>query len=127
MSSHVNEMVAKANEVVPKTSADETRRMMAEENALLVDVRDAAELQASGKAKDALHVPRGVLEFKADPESPSHEPAFDKSRPVIIYCAAGGRAALAGKALKDLGYEKVYNLGGFKDWVEGGGEIETLG
>ncbi len=48
--------------------------------------------------------------------------AFDK--PVILHCASGGRAALAGKLLKDMGYEKVYNLGGFKDWVEAGGKVD---
>jgi rhodanese-related sulfurtransferase len=65
-----------------------------------------------------------MLEFRADPEAPSHDPHFDKNKPVIVYCASGGRAALAGQALKELGYEDVYNLGGFKDWADNGGAIE---
>ena len=56
------------------------------------------------------------------PESPDRNPAFAK--PVVItYCASGGRAALAGKLLQELGYKDVRNLGGFKDWVEAGGEV----
>src|SRR5262249_24419366 len=69
-------------------------------------------------------VSRGLLEFRADPESPSHDGNFAKDKPVIVYCAAGGRAALAGKLLKDMGYAEVYNLGGFKDWADAGGAIE---
>jgi rhodanese-related sulfurtransferase len=82
-----------------------------------LDVRDAPEVAASGKVAGALHVSRGMLEFRADPESPYHDKNFDKDKAVILYCASGGRAALAGKLLKDMGYDKVYNVGGFKDWT----------
>jgi rhodanese-related sulfurtransferase len=58
------------------------------------------------------------------PIVPSHDPNFSKDKDVIVYCASGGRAALAGKLLKDLGYERVYNLGGFKDWADSGGGVE---
>jgi rhodanese-related sulfurtransferase len=79
---------------------------------------------ASGKVAGAVHVSRGMLEFRADPESPYHDKNFAKDKSVVVYCASGGRSALAGKMLKDLGYEKVYNLGGFKDWAESGGAVE---
>ena len=65
-----------------------------------------------------------MIEFRADPESPFHDPSFDRDRPVIVYCASGGRSALAGKVLLDLGFKDVRNLGGFKDWTEAGGEVE---
>ena len=61
---------------------------------------------------------------RADAETPYHDAALRKDRPVILYCASGGRSALGGKLLKDMGYEQVYNLGGFKDWAEAGGETE---
>jgi rhodanese-related sulfurtransferase len=96
---------------------------MRDRHALVVDLREGSELQA-GKVKGAVHVPRGLLEFRADPSAPSHDPAFDPNRPVIVYCASGGRAALAGKTLRDLGYADVRNLGGFKDWAAAGGEVE---
>ena len=100
--------------------------MMAEDDALVVDVRDTPELQATGKVKGAKHVPRGMLEFRADPDSTYYDADFGKDRPIILYCASGGRSALAGKVLKDLGYAKVYNLGGFKDWAESGGDTEPV-
>ena len=92
--------------------------------ALVVDVRDAPEVEKSGKVAGALHVSRGMLEFRADPESPYYDKNFAKDKIVILYCASGGRAALGGKVLKDLGYDRVYNLGAFKDWAESGGSVE---
>ena len=126
MATSVKELMSAANSAVPKISADEARKLILEENALLVDVRDAPELQASGKIKDALHVSRGMLEFRADADTPYYNAEFRKDRPVILYCASGGRSALSGKALKDMGYERVYNLGSFKDWAENGGDVEQM-
>ena len=77
----------------------------------------APEIAASGKIAKALNVSRGMLEFRADPESPYHDRNFDKSKTIILYCASGGRSALAGKLLKDMGYDNVYNVGGFKEWT----------
>ena len=71
-----------------------------------------------------MHAQRGLIEFKADSAMPSHDPAFQKDRTVIVYCASGGRSALAGKTLKDMGFTDVRNLGGFKGWVDAGGEVE---
>jgi rhodanese-related sulfurtransferase len=88
-------------------------------------VRDSAELKDSGKIRGALNVTRGMLEFRADPDSPYHDPEFRKDRPVVLYCASGGRSALAGKTLKELGYQQVFNAGAFKDLVEGGLEKES--
>ena len=62
-----------------------------------------------------------MLEFRADPESPYYDQSFAKDKTVIVYCAAGGRAALSGQALKEMGYDEVYNMGGFRDWAEAGG------
>ena len=124
MPSSVKDMLAAANAAVPKVTPDEARRLIADENALVVDVRDAAEVQASGKVKGALNISRGMLEFRADASTPSHNTELRTDRPVILYCASGGRSALSGKVLKDMGYEKVYNLGGFKDWAEAGGAVD---
>jgi rhodanese-related sulfurtransferase len=121
----VKEMLAAANAEVPRISAADAQALAADPLTVLLDVRDAAEVKASGKAKGALAVSRGLLEFRADPESPLHDAAFDRAKTIIVYCASGGRSALAGKTLKDMGYKDVRNLGGFKDWVEGGGEVEN--
>ena len=116
-------LVDAANAVVPKISGKEAQEMVAN-GALLVDVRDGTEVAASGKAAGSLHIPRGSLEMKADLTGQSADKNFALDRPVIVHCGAGGRAALAGKLLKDMGYEKVFNLGGLKDWAESGGKVD---
>lgn len=117
MATTVKQMLEAANAAVPKISSDQAADMIKAGNTLVLDVRDAPEVAASGKIAGALNVSRGMLEFRADPESPYHDKSFDKSKTVILYCASGGRSALAGKLLKDMGYDKVYNVGGFKDWT----------
>jgi len=120
------DMVAAANAVIPAVTAAEAASLVANSGAVLVDVRDGTEVKASGKAQGALAIPRGSLESRADPESGMHNAALRRDRPVILYCAGGGRAALAGKTLRDMGYADVRNLGGFKDWVAGGGAVEQV-
>lgn len=117
------DLVAAANAVVPRISTAEAQAMLAR-GALLLDVRDAPELLASGHATGSHHIPRGMLEFRADPTSPSHDPQLQPDRPVILHCASGGRSALAGKLLVDMGYTQVFNLGGFKDWKDAGGPVQ---
>ena len=124
MPTSVKDKLAAANAAVPRISQADAARLIADGKALVVDVRDAPELAAAGKVKGAVHVSRGMLEFRADPESPYHDPAFDRDRTVLLYCASGGRSALAGQALQELGYRDVRNLGAFKEWVEAGGAVE---
>jgi len=119
-------MMDAANAAVPRITPAQARDMVAQGNTLIVDVRDALEVEKSGKIAGAVNVSRGLLEFRADPDSPSHDKSFAKDKDVIVYCGSGGRAALSGKVLKDMGYERVYNLGGFKDWVESGGAVEKI-
>lgn len=126
MSRTVKDMLAEANNAIPKISPDEARKMVAEKNAVIVDVRDGPELQANGKIPGSIHIPRGMIEFRADSDTPYHDANLTKDRPIILHCASGGRSALSGKTLKDMGYTNVYNLGGFKDWVEAGCEIEKV-
>ena len=124
MATSLKEMMDAANAAVPRITRAQARDIIAQGNALIVDVRDALEVEKSGKIAGAVNVSRGLLEFFADPDSPSHNKSFAKNKNVIVYCGSGGRAALSGKVLKDMGYERVYNLGGFKDWAESGGAME---
>jgi rhodanese-related sulfurtransferase len=124
MPTSVKEMLAAANAAVPRISPQEAQALIAKGNTLIVDVRDGAEVAASGKVPGAVHVSRGLLEFRADPEAPTHDKAFDRNKTVIVYCASGGRSALSGKTLRDMGYTDVRNLGGFKDWAEAGLPVE---
>ena len=120
----VKQMLEAANAAVTKITPAQAKEMIGKGNVLVLDVRDAPEVEKSGKVQGALNVSRGMLEFRADPDSPYHDKAFAKDKPVILYCASGGRSALAGKLLKDMGYSQVYNVGGFKDWVDAGGAVD---
>jgi len=124
MATSVKQMLETANAAVPRITPAQARDMIAKGETLVVDVRDGTEVEKTGKVAGALHVSRGMLEFRADPESPYHDKTFAKGKTVILYCASGGRSALSGKVLKDMGYDRVYNLGAFKDWAESGGAVD---
>jgi rhodanese-related sulfurtransferase len=120
----VQQMVMEANAAVPAISPQDAKTMVGRPDVVFLDVREPAEVAASGKVPGALAIPRGLVEFRADPASPLHDAAFDRAKTVITYCASGGRAALVGNTLKEMGYANVRNLGGFKGWVDAGGEVE---
>lgn len=124
MATSLKQLMEAANAAVPRIAPADARQMIGKGNVLVVDVRDAPEVEQSGKVAGAVHVSRGMLEFRADPDSPYHDKNFTKDKTVILYCASGGRSALSAKTLKDMGYEHVYNLGAFKDWVESGGAVD---
>lgn len=124
MATSVKQLMEAANAAVPKITAAQAWEMIAKGNTLVVDVRDAPELEKTGKIAGAVHHSRGMLEFRADPESPYFDKNFAKDKTIIVYCASGGRSALAGKVLKDMGYGEVYNVGAFKEWADNGAEIE---
>ena len=123
MATNVKQLMEAANAAVPRITPEQAREMIAK-GALVVDVRDAPELDQTGKVAGAINVSRGMLEFRADPDSPYHDKNFAKDKTLIVYSASGGRSALSGKVLKDMGYDKVYNLGAFKDWAQAGGAVE---
>jgi rhodanese-related sulfurtransferase len=120
MAATVKEMLAAANQAVPRLPPDQAKAKLGEAGVLVLDVRDGVEVAKSGKIKGALNISRGMLEFNADPESPYHNQALAKDRTVLIYCASGGRSALGGKVLKDMGYRSVFNIGGFKELADAG-------
>ncbi len=124
MSKSIMDVVAEAKTMVPSISPEELKSILGQDKVLVVDVRDAPELTATGKVQGALNVSRGMLEFRADETTPYHDKSFTKDKTIVLYCASGGRSALGGKALMELGYRDVRNLGAFKDWVEAGGAIE---
>ena len=115
-----------ANEVVPKMTSEEAVTKHTDADAVFVDVRDSAAIAATGTIAGALRIPRGFIEFAADPSMEQlHNPAMQKDAPIYLVCAAGGQAALAGKTLKDMGYTNVTNIGGIGGWKEAGGATEA--
>jgi rhodanese-related sulfurtransferase len=119
------EMIAEANAVIDTLEVEEAKQLVGRDDVLFVDVREGGELAIQGKIPGAVHAPRGLLEFYADPSSPAHKPELASGKRLVVYCASGGRSALAAKTLKDMGIAKVANmLGGFTAWQQGGGDIE---
>ncbi len=106
---------AQVESVPPNDAADE----VAAGKAVFLDVREPVEWEHH--IEGAVQVPRGLLEFVADPTSPKHKPELDPAERVIVYCRSGSRAALACATLMDMGFENVANLeGGFGAWQEAG-------
>ena len=126
MPTSLKNLLGEAAASVPKISPQDAAALIAGGDVLVVDVRDGTEVQSTGKVQGAKHVPRGMLEFRADPDSPYYDPEFNRDKTVLVYCASGGRSALAGKTLHDLGYKDVRNLGSFKEWAESGGTVDKV-
>jgi rhodanese-related sulfurtransferase len=118
------EMVTAAKAGIENLKPAEVRTEMARNGVLLVDLREPDEIR-DGVIPGAVHAPRGMLEFYADPATPYHLADFDRDRRVILYCAAGSRSALGARTLQQLGYRDVAHLdGGFKAWREAGHPVE---
>lgn len=117
----VTQLVQAAKSTIENLTPDEVAAEVARGGAVLVDLREPAERRQNGAIEGAVHAPRGMLEFHADPTSPYHLRALDPSRRTILYCASGGRSALGVRALQELGYKEVAHLdGGFKAWITAG-------
>ena len=119
------ELVAEAKQRVENLTVDQTADEIAREDALLVDLREPSEREENGAIPGAIHAPRGMLEFWADPTSAYHRAEFDPNRRVVLHCASGGRSALAAETLQQMGYTKVAHLdGGFNAWKAAGRPVE---
>ncbi len=118
------QLIGEALAEVASISVDDALALAGGDDAVFVDVRERAE-HAAGTIAGSVAAPRGFLEFIADPGSPMHDPALSAGKRLVIYCASGGRSALAAKTLQDMGYADVANLtGGFQAWSEAGGPTE---
>ena len=119
------ELVAEAKQRVENLSVDQVAAELERGEALVVDLRESGERAEQGVLPGAVHAPRGMLEFYADPAGAYHRPEFDPNRRVVLHCASGGRAALAADALKQLGYTDVAHLdGGLNAWKAAGRPVE---
>ncbi len=119
------QLLKEANARITTRTVDETRALLADENVVLVDIRDPRELERDGKVPGAFHAPRGMLEFWVDPESPYFKPVFgDDSKHFVLFCGGGWRSALSAAALQNMGMTNVSHVeGGFAAWKESGGPI----
>lgn len=121
---HVKDMVAKAKATINELSAEEAIRLSGEAETLIIDLRDVRERQRDGYIANSLHVPRGMLEFWIDPESPYHKSEFAEDRHFIFHCASGWRSALSASTAQNMGLKPVSHIdGGLSAWVKAGGPI----
>ena len=119
------EYLDEANQMVERLSAEDAIAKYGQDDVVIIDVRDGKAIEATGTIKGALRIPRGFIEFAADETTDFHNEALQKDKEILVVCAAGGMAALTGRTLKEMGYEKVYNIGGFSSWTEAGGPTEA--
>ena len=125
MSKTAQDYLAEAHAIVSKIETDAGIARHGQANVVFVDVRDGMDIAKTGTIAGALRIPRGFIEFAADSNTQFHAPAMQKDAEVILVCAGGGLAALAGKTLVDMGYQNVTNVGGFGAWKEQGGPVEA--
>ena len=118
------QLIGEALAEIASIPVDEALALAGGEDAVFVDVRERAEHDA-GAIAGSVAAPRGFLEFIADPSSPMHDPALSAGKTLVVYCASGGRSALAAKTLQDMGLAQVVNLtGGYQAWTGAGGPTE---
>ena len=108
-------LVSEALQDIKTISTDEAYTMSTEDQCNLIDIRDIRELEKEGRIEKSNHIPRGMLEFWLDPDSPYFkEGKLDMNKEMVLFCAGGLRSALAAKTLKEMGFEKVSHIdGGF--------------
>jgi len=118
-------LLEEANNQIKRLSFNEILEMLTNENTIIIDVREESEVMSLGVIKNAIHIPRGLIEFKLSPYSPNNPNGIDQNTNLLIYCAGGYRSALAAKTLSDIGFKNVYNIGGFQEWMDNGGDIQA--
>ncbi len=115
-----------ANASVPKISAEDAIAKHASGTGVFIDVRDSGSIAGTGTIAGAHRIPRGMIEFMADPAFEAlYNPIFEKDAEIYLVCGAGGQAALSGKTLQDMGFSNVTNIGGFPAWKDSGGPTES--
>ena len=114
-----------ANKEISRLDFAESLDLIKNTECVIIDVREESEVLNQGLIKDAIHIPRGLIEFKLSPNSIDNPANINADTNLLIYCAGGYRSALAAKTLFDLGFKNVFNLGGYQEWIDSGGEIQA--
>ena len=121
------ELVSEALKQVTTITPEKALELIKDNKCNLIDIRDALELQNEGSIENTHHVPRGLLEFMIHPESPFFKNEnLDPDKEMVLFCAAGGRSALAAKTLQEMGFKNVSHIeGGFKLMKQKGFKIKN--
>ena len=119
-------LISEALKEIKTISPEEALKLSNENKCNLIDIRDAVELQREGRIENSFHISRGLLEFAVHPDSPyAQKEKLDPNKELVLFCAAGGRSALAAKTLKEMGFEKVSHIeGGFGSMQNSGFKVK---
>lgn len=119
-------MLIEANKNVERLPYEEICNILKQPNTFIIDVREESEVANFGLIKNAIHIPRGLIEFKIELNSSNNPAGINNDSNLLFYCAGGFRSALAANTVKNLGFINVYNIGGFGEWVNNGGETQPI-
>ncbi len=123
----LTELVTEAKNSIEELSVEQLQEEIEAGDVTVVDIRDVRERWDKGAIPGAKSMPRGMLEFWFDPESPYFRDGIEFDDRYVLYCAGGQRSALAAKVLQDIGYHNVAHLEvGFNGWAVAGGDVETV-
>lgn len=121
------QLVDEAEALIETLAAEDAVNLHGEDDVLIVDLRDVRELQREGRIPGSFHMPRCMLEFWIDPESPYFKEVFNANKRIVFYCNKGWRSALATRTAQEMGLEQVCHVaGGFSAWKDAGGPIEEF-
>ena len=122
----IQKLLQEANDHVPRLSFEEANNVMSTVNTLIIDVRETTEIEATGLIKDAVNIPKSIIDANFDHSLIKSHLNNNEDVTILVYCAVGVRSALAGHKLIKNGYKKVLNLGGFSEWASNGGLIDFI-
>ncbi len=114
----IQKLLQEANDHVPRLSFEEANNLIATANTLIIDVRETSEIEATGLIKNAVNIPKSIIDANFDHSLISNHLNNNEDVTILVYCAVGIRSALVGHKLIKNGYKKVLNLGGYAEWVE---------
>ncbi len=121
----VDELIEEAEQEIETISVRAALALHDDPNVAFIDLRDTRELDREGRIPGAIHIPRGSMEFRIDPRSPSHHAIFSSGKRFVFFCAGGVRSALAAHTAKRMGLEPVCHVaGGYGAWKRAGGPVE---
>ena len=119
------QLIAEAEALIETMTIEESIAAHAADTVLVLDIRDVRERKRTGFIPNSVHMPRGMLEFWADPESPYYRDEFATDKKLLLHCASAWRSALAARALFEMGYENVAHVGGgFTAWLAADAPVE---
>ena len=120
-------MVDEAEALIETLTAEEAVALQGKEDGQIVDLRDVRELQREGRIPGSFHMPRCMLEFWIDPESPYFKEIFNENKRFVFHCNKGWRSALATRSAQEMGLDRVCHIaGGFGAWKDAGGSTEEF-